>query len=113
MKEEPATKADLEQLRRDIITEIDGSNQRHEIRFENLEGQLGHVEGRLSKVEGKLDNVEHRLGSVEGRLGNLETTVSQQHGEVMLLLAKVSDQLDRFVDRTQQEIAKPKQVVLV
>jgi len=92
-----ATKADIERLRKDLIIEIEGSDKRNDMRFDKLEGRFGHLEGRFDKFEGRFDK--------------LESSVKEWRQEAMMMMLKISDQLDRFMDNIQQEIARLKRKV--
>jgi len=87
---ELATRADLQELRGELL-----------LRFADLEERLGArqagVEQRLAGVEHRLAGVEERLATVDGRISGVEQRLIAVEGGMKTLETGMRDHLNRVV----------------
>ena len=84
---EPATKADLQDLKDGITAEIKELTKSINKRFDNMDERFNNQGKRFDKIETKLDTMDNRLDTMENRL----TDHIERNFNTVVQFAKKSD----------------------
>ncbi|NNN05499.1 MAG: hypothetical protein HKL90_06330 [Elusimicrobia bacterium] len=76
----PATKGDIESLRRD-----------HGGRMGGLDGRMDKLDGRMDKLDGRMDKLDHRMDKLDQRVGVVEKKLDRVIVEVVRTQADVRE----------------------